>query len=71
MSQYKTVSEIYSDLAREHGGVGGLVDCGYDELVELTVYVDPNSNFGCSEVKVSLAEAMEKYPDHFAIQSSL
>jgi hypothetical protein len=65
---YGMVSDLYSDAVTKHGGLEAIKKDSYDKIVELVVYTDINAHAGEGKIKVSLAEAQEKYPNHFAVQ---
>jgi len=65
---YGMVSDLYADMVAKFGGVDAIKKDSHDEVVELVVYTDINSHAGEGKVKVSVKEAVEKYPNHFAVQ---
>ncbi len=66
--KFGMVAELYKDLGSQYGGVAALKDSKYDQIIELVVYLDLNAHAGEGKVKLSLEEAREKYPGHFASQ---
>lgn len=67
--KYGMVAELYKDLASEfYEGKEAIKKVGYDKLVQLVVYTDINAHAGEGKIKVTLEEAREKYPGHFAVQ---
>jgi hypothetical protein len=66
---YGMVAELYKDLASQfHEGKAAIKKIGYDKVVEVVVYTDITSHAGEGKIKVSLEEARDKYPGHFAVQ---
>jgi hypothetical protein len=67
--KYGMVAELYKDLASQfYDGKEAIKKVGYDKVVELVVYTDINAHAGEGKIKVTLEEAREKYPGHFAVQ---
>jgi hypothetical protein len=66
---YGMVAELYKDLSSQFTeGKAGVKKAGYDKVVEVVVYTDINAHAGEGKLKMSLEEAREKYPGHFAVQ---
>lgn len=67
--KFGMVADLYKDLAGQfRGGKDAMKKADYDKLVEMVVYTDVESHTGEGKIKMSLEEAREKYPGHFASQ---
>ncbi len=66
--KFGMVAELYKDLGTQNGGVAGLKASGYGKLMEVVVFTDVNAHAGDGKLKMSLDEAREKFPGHFAAQ---
>ncbi len=66
--KFGMVAELYKDLGTQNGGVAGLKASGYGKVMELVVFTDINAHAGEGKEKMSLDDAREKYPGHFAAQ---
>lgn len=66
--KFGMVAELYKDLGTQNGGTSALKSSGYGKMVELVVFTDINAHAGEGKLKMSLDEARERFPGHFAAQ---
>ncbi|MAA93754.1 MAG: hypothetical protein CML22_07185 [Rheinheimera sp.] len=65
-----TVTELREKLLGQLSYLGSsrLVDDYMRELMHVVVYLEPNAHRGEGKIKLSLTEAMQRYPGHYATQ---
>lgn len=66
--KFGMVADLYKDLASQWGGKDAMQKAEYGKLIEMVVYTDLTSHVGEGKIKVSLEEARDQYPGHFASQ---